>query len=104
MTDPKGVASFLTIFPGWYPNRAVHIHFKIRTQPNAQSAREFTSQLFFDDALTDQIHTHPAYLAHGERKVRNTRDVLFLFRGERLVVRLREEKRGYAGTFDIALE
>ena len=104
LTDPKGVASFLTIFPGWYPNRAVHIHFKIRTQPGAKSAREFTSQLYFDDALTDVIHTHPAYLAHGERKVRNNRDVLFLFRGERLVVRLREDKKGYAGTFDIALE
>jgi protocatechuate 3,4-dioxygenase beta subunit len=104
LTDRKGVAAFSTIFPGWYPNRAVHIHFKIRTQPNGKSAREFTSQIYFDDELTDVIHAQPAYLAHGVRTVRNNRDVLFLFRGERLVLPLQEDKKGYAGTFDVALE
>src|SRR5690606_14847228 len=49
MTDANGVAKFLTIYPGWYPGRAVHIHFKIRI-----NNYEFTSQLFFDDAFTDQ--------------------------------------------------
>ena len=104
LTDRRGLATFTTIYPGWYPNRAVHIHFKIRTHANGKSGREFTSQIYFDDALTDAIHAHPAYAPHGARKVRNNRDVLFLFRGERLVLPLREEKRGYAGTFDIALE
>jgi hypothetical protein len=36
--------------------------------------------------------------------VRNDRDLLFLFRGSRLIVPLREDKKGYAGTFDIALD
>jgi len=103
-TDLKGIATFSTIFPGWYPNRTVHVHFKIRTDPQEKNGREFTSQIYFDDELTDSIHEQPAYAAHGVRKVRNNRDLLFLFRGERLVLPLREDKRGYAGTFDIALE
>ena len=104
LTDRKGVASFSTIFPGWYPNRAVHVHFKIRTQPNEARGREFTSQIYFDDALTDAIHAQPPYAQRGARKVRNDRDLLFLFRGDRLVLPLREEKKGYAGTFDVALD
>jgi len=100
LTDRKGLMTFTTIFPGWYPNRTVHLHFKIRTE----EMKEFTSQIYFEDDLTDLIHAHPAYANHGVRKVRNNRDLIFLFRGDRLILPLREEKRGYAGTFDIALE
>jgi len=100
LTDRRGLATFTTIFPGWYPNRTVHLHFKIRTE----EMKEFTSQIYFDDDVTDLIHAQPAYANHGARKVRNNRDLIFLFRGNRLILPLREEKRGYAGTFDIALE
>jgi protocatechuate 3,4-dioxygenase beta subunit len=104
LTDRKGLATFSTIFPGWYPNRAVHIHFKIRTEPKGERGTEFTSQIYFDDALADEIHAQPPYAQRGARKVRNDRDLLFLFRGSRLVLPLREEKKGYVGTFDIALD
>jgi protocatechuate 3,4-dioxygenase beta subunit len=100
LTDRKGLATFTTIYPGWYPNRTVHIHFKIRTE----NQKEFTSQIYFEDDLTDLIHAQPAYANHGPRKVRNNRDLIFLFRGSGLMLPLREEKKGYAGTFDIALE
>jgi protocatechuate 3,4-dioxygenase beta subunit len=50
-TDASGTAKFTTIYPGWYQGRAVHIHFKIRPT----SSSEFTSQLFFDDALSTQV-------------------------------------------------
>lgn len=104
LTDRKGFASFTTIFPGWYPNRAVHVHFKIRTGPAHARGKEFTSQLYFDDELADAIHALPPYAQRGARKVRNDRDLLFLFRGNRLLLPLREDKKGYAGTFDIALD
>lgn len=104
LTDKKGIATFTTIYPGWYPNRTVHIHFKIRTDARAGAGREFTSQIYFEDDLTDIIHAQPAYANHGTRKVRNNRDLLFLFRGNRLLLPLREERRGYAGTFDVALD
>ena len=107
VTDRKGVAAFTTIYPGWYPNRTVHIHFKIRTEPRGntgRSGREFTSQIYFEDELTDLMHAQPAYAAHGPRKVRNNRDLIFLVRGSQLILPLREERKGYAGTFDIALD
>lgn len=104
LTDRRGHATFLTIYPGWYPNRAVHIHFKIRTHPKAGRGHAFTSQIYFDDDLTDRVHARPEYLRRGARKVRNNRDLIYLFRGSQLVLPVREDKRGYSGTFDIALD
>jgi len=34
LTDAGEHAKFTTIYPGWYSGRAVHIHFKIRTDPD----------------------------------------------------------------------
>ena len=44
VVDQDGRVQFTTIYPGWYPGRAVHIHFKIRTSMTAGRAGEFTSQ------------------------------------------------------------
>lgn len=106
LTDRRGSASFTTIYPGWYPGRTVHIHFKIRYGPQGRraSGKEFTSQIYFDDALTDEIHALPPYSKRGPRKVRNNRDVVSLIGGSKLILPLREEKSGYAGTFDVGLQ
>jgi protocatechuate 3,4-dioxygenase beta subunit len=104
ITDRQGTASFTTIFPGWYPGRTVHIHFKIRWGPVGKGEKEFTSQIYFDDALTDVVHAEPPYSRRGPRKVRNNRDLVSLIGGKRLILPLREEKKGYAGTFDVGLQ
>ena len=52
-TDATGAATFTTIYPGWYQGRTVHVHFKVRTDPDASTGTELTSQLFFDDTFTD---------------------------------------------------
>src|SRR5215204_1757418 len=61
VTDENGTARFTTIYPGWYRGRAVHIHFKIRDSPESEQGYEFTSQLYFDDALTDEVFTQEPY-------------------------------------------
>jgi len=38
-TNAAGTARFLTIYPGWYGGRTVHVHFKIRTAASSASAR-----------------------------------------------------------------
>src|SRR5205823_1672252 len=65
ITDANGAAKFVTIYPGWYSGRTVHIHFMIRTDPTSETGYEFTSQLFFDEALTDKVHAQQPYAAKG---------------------------------------
>lgn len=104
-TDANGVARFTTIYPGWYRGRAVHLHFKIRSALTG-SGEEFTSQLFFDDALTDEVYTKPPYADKGIRNVRNSRDGIFNESGGQLMLDVKPSGggQGYAGSFSIALQ
>jgi protocatechuate 3,4-dioxygenase beta subunit len=104
VTDPTGAAQFVTIYPGWYPGRTVHIHFKIRTTPTAPRGSAFTSQVYFDDALTDRVHTQAPYASKGPRTVRNADDGIFARGGDKLRLPLTEHGEGYAGTFAIGLK
>lgn len=63
MTAADGVAQFRTVFPGWYPGRVVHVHYKVFL-PGGQEV--LTSQVFFDDAFAAEVHAeHPAYEPRG---------------------------------------
>ncbi len=103
-TDPAGTAQFTTIYPGWYHGRTVHVHFKIRTRPYSGPGDQFTSQLYFDDALTDRVHALAPYARKGRRTVRNRDDGIFAHGGQRLVLELTETGQGYAARFDIGLQ
>jgi len=102
-TNAVGVAEFLTIYPGWYQGRTVHIHFKIRSGL-ASTAHEFTSQLYFDDALTDRVHTQLPYARKGRRTMRNADDGIFRGGGMNLLLKPVQQGPGYAATFDVALQ
>ncbi|RTR06561.1 twin-arginine translocation pathway signal protein [Halomonas nitroreducens] len=105
VTDSRGMARFTTLYPGWYSGRAVHIHFKIRTAPEADLGLDFTSQLYFDDALTDRVHQQAPYAERGSRNVRNDGDGIYRRSGgDELVLDLTESGEGYRGAFRIALE
>lgn len=104
VTGPDGVARFTTIYPGWYPGRTVHIHFKIRTNPREVGGHEFTSQLYFDDAFTDRVFEVPPYSAMKGRRVRNEQDAIFRGGGSQLRIDVTEEDGGYRGVFDIGLQ
>jgi len=103
-TDVKGEAVFQTIYPGWYMGRAVHIHFKLRQFDGASTTYEFTSQIFFDDALSDEVFAANApYNGRGERDTRNDNDSIFGEGGEQLVVALTASDGGYSGTFNFGV-
>jgi protocatechuate 3,4-dioxygenase beta subunit len=103
-TDAAGTAEFTTIYPGWYPGRAVHIHFKIRTDPDSEQGHEFTSQLYFDDELTAQVHTREPYSSHGAPPEKNADDGIFRRGGDELMLDLAEDDDGYIATFGIGLQ
>ncbi|MEO8341615.1 MAG: intradiol ring-cleavage dioxygenase [Nitrospirota bacterium] len=104
ITDARGEVRFVTVYPGWYPGRTVHIHFKIRTAPLAQRSFEFTSQLYFDDELTDRVYAAPPYAAKGPRIVRNQHDWIFRRGGDRLMLETTTTTDGYAASFAIGLQ
>jgi protocatechuate 3,4-dioxygenase beta subunit len=103
ITDEAGVARFTTVYPGWYPGRAVHIHFKVRTTPAAAKGYEFTSQLYFDEELTDRVHARQPYAAHTGNRTRNDRDGIFRNGGAQLMLPVSPGSDGYAGTFTLAM-
>lgn len=66
-----GVASFDTIWPGWYRGRTPHIHLKVFLDDRTA----LTSQLFFPDAASDAVYRAAApYADRGEPDTTNLRD------------------------------
>ena len=105
LTDGTGKVQFLTIYPGWYSGRAVHIHFTIRTAGADGGDYQFTSQFFFDDSLTDQVHAQEPYASKGQRDTRNSNDNIFQGGGDQLLLNLQgENTNGYTSTINIGLD
>jgi protocatechuate 3,4-dioxygenase beta subunit len=114
VTDENGIAEFLTIVPGWYSGRAVHIHFKIRTTGTDEQSYEFTSQFFFDPALIEDIYALEPYAARGLPDRPNENDSIYQQSEGLLTLDLvpmateeldeLELEAGYTTTFDIGLD
>src|SRR5262245_27826632 len=104
LTDARGEARFLTIYPGWYQGRTVHIHVKVRTPPQAKLSFEFTSQMYFDHVLSDRVYTEVPYATMGKRTARNQDDRIFRHGGDQLMLAPTLTPNGYAATFAIGLQ
>ncbi|MEO6132488.1 MAG: T9SS type A sorting domain-containing protein [Saprospiraceae bacterium] len=62
MTDANGEVNFITIFPGWYPGRIVHIHFQIFISSVLQVTSQLTYPLAEKNAL---LTSNTPYTAYG---------------------------------------
>jgi len=67
VTDANGVAAFLSVFPGWYNGRDLHIHIvcfkkgsmshgRVNYSKSNEKAWIFTTQFYFDPAFSKSIH------------------------------------------------
>lgn len=93
LTGEDGIAEFDTIYPGWYPGRTIHIHMAVfaggeaelldPAPPAGEDAGSYTGghvshigQLYFDDALSDEVFaTAEAYAGRDNaRRTRNDGD------------------------------
>jgi protocatechuate 3,4-dioxygenase beta subunit len=104
VTGADGVARFTTIYPGWYRGRTVHIHFKLRSPASQQPGYEFTSQLYFNESVTDAVFAKAPDAARGPRSTLNANDGIFRQGGARLMLDAEMQDVGYAGSFHVALE
>lgn len=99
-TDSNGVARFTTIYPGWYPGRAVHIHYKVRTP----DGKEFTSQVFFDEKITDAVHAVEPYKRSGKRPMNIDDEIYREQGGRRSILNLSLKNGGsYAATYSVGM-
>jgi hypothetical protein len=103
ISDSNGSVSFTTIYPGYYAGRAVHLHFKIRLFTGTEEIFEFTSQFFFDDALSDQIFTQAPYNTKPARETFNSNDGIYAGGGGQLLLNVAPDGTGYTANFNLGV-
>ena len=100
ITDANGVATFTTVYPGWYPGRAVHIHVKVHN-----GGRDVhTGQLFFTDGFTDAVYRKAPYSARPTPDIRNTQDGIFAQSQGSGLVNIVASGDGYDGSITLGVK
>jgi protocatechuate 3,4-dioxygenase beta subunit len=101
-TDANGLATFTTIYPGWYSGRAVHIHFKVRLPAQAL---EFTSQMSFTDAMNSAVFASNApYSSRPTPNVTDAQDNILGSDAATLTLNpVADGKGGYTADFSVGL-
>jgi len=75
------MVEFLTIYPGWYPGRTVHIHLMVHVDDAV-----LTSQLYFPDEVSDQVLARAPYAERPGRDTTNATDEIFPTGGDPAVL------------------
>jgi len=103
-TDASGAAEFVTVYPGWYAGRAIHIHLKARTFDGLNKTYEFTSQIFFEESVNAAVATRAPYSSRGAADTPNSRDNIYGSDGSQLLATTAADgSGGYTGTFAVGL-
>jgi protocatechuate 3,4-dioxygenase beta subunit len=99
-TDARGYAEFLTIYPGWYRGRTVHIHVKVHLNHDTVGHVVHTGQLYFQDSLTGKVYQAQPYKARAAaRDTFNNTDGIFQDGGRQSLLRMKRDRHGsYSGT------
>lgn len=116
IADDNGTVRFITIYPGWYEGRAIHIHVKVRSLEGLQEQYpfEWTSQFYLNNSINEQVHKQPPYSNHGPVTTLNEEDGIYagpstdglvlINAGEPLMLNLTDDQQGgYVGTFNIGV-
>lgn len=72
-SDANGTVTFTTIYPGWYPGRATHIHVEVTV--NGRSAK--ATQIAFPESVNAAVHGTGAYASRGQNPLSNAADGIF---------------------------
>jgi hypothetical protein len=100
-TNATGVATFKTIYPGWYQGRAVHIHLKVHVAGTVVH----TGQLFFPASVTNVVYKRAPYSAHGTTPdTLNPNDSIFRNGGSKGLLTLKKNGTGYIGSIGMGVQ
>lgn len=58
ITDVNGMASFISIYPGWYPGRAPHLHLELK---NNLDQSLLITQIAFPEDISSNVYTTSKY-------------------------------------------
>jgi protocatechuate 3,4-dioxygenase beta subunit len=99
-TNARGIATFRTVYPGFYAGRAVHIHVKVHVRGNVVH----TGQLFFPAAVTEAVYAKAPYSAHGTTPdTPNAQDAIFRNGGRYGMLALKKTAAGYTGAITMGV-
>lgn len=57
-TDVNGIASFVSIYPGWYPGRAPHLHLEVKTKDGKSL---LITQTAFPEDISESVYNTSEY-------------------------------------------
>ena len=105
VTDDAGQVQFLTIYPGWYMGRTIHIHVRVRTYAGATVLDNFVTQVFFDDAISNTVLSQAPYTRTTNRDTLNTNDMVYTGAAgaSRMLLNLTKTATGYDGVITMAV-
>jgi protocatechuate 3,4-dioxygenase beta subunit len=99
-TNANGEVTFTTIYPGWYPGRATHIHVEV----SVGGASRRVTQIAFPETVNAEVHTAGAYASRGTNPTSNSRDGIFADSlAAELVTPSGSPAAGYTATAQIVL-
>ena len=99
VTDADGVAEFETIYPGWYPGRTTHMHFKVRSA----ASMEATSQIYFPEDVTSEVYGTVPYDARGQKDTPNDGDGIAIANPVPLADVMGDASSGYLATIVVTV-
>ena len=90
--DARGVATFRTVWPGWYRGRTPHVHYKVFLD----EATLLTSQLFFPDGASEAVFQATPYRGRaGTQDTTNATDGIARRAGPRAFARVAQADGGW---------
>ena len=91
--DGDGVVAFHTVYPGWYPGRTTHIHFKVFVEQTSV----LTGQVFLPDEVSNRVYAtvSPYNERHAKRDTLNDNDRIARQATAASVASIEEAPEGY---------
>ena len=94
ITNRAGIVEFLTVYPGWYRGRTVHIHCKV----HLNNTEVLTSQLYFDEKVTSEVYAAEPYASDTGRDTLNRDDGIF---SDETILTVSKDGNGYVGVINL---